>query len=896
MEKLYRHPWIIVLVITMVTIFFAFQMPRLELDNNNFRFISEDDPARLTAQYIDDIFGSSIFILVALHRETGDVFDPAFLTLIRDYVEKVEAIEIIDPSISIVNADYITGDSESVIVEKLLPADFTGTPEEIVRLKEKILSWDMYKRSLVSDDFSSTQILVPLNIPADEAGSPEVVDSFIQVRDIAREMFAGAAAVYVTGIPVISATINEAVRADLSLLVPLVIIVVLLILFFSFRRLSGVVLPLLTVIIAAVWSMGAMPLFNIKLSIISTILPVILVAVGSAYGIHVVTHFFEGLFDDDKENHRNHVIGTVKKIAKPVFLAALTTLAGFLSFCFTTVLPIREFGFFAGFGVLISFAVALTLIPALLIIRKTAGKGKGESTPNKPADMDRFSGAVRRFFSAIAIRQRTVLLAAALIIVFAALGTSRLIIDNVFIEYFKPGTDIAKSDRFIREEFGGSKIVSVVAEAKESEILLSPACLLAMDNLSRHLETHVPETGKTMGFTDLIKRINQVFNADESPEGIRSVTFGSNLGLKEEEDWIGFGFDEEEMDFGFGNFGIDDAQEFGFGLFEKDQAPLPESAPYTLEGFVALLSRAAHSGNSSELSAMELVKELKKLVNFEGAAYYEIPANPAKYGKTRPEELAALMANYLILLSGNIDAYSNDPLEPTAIKTTIQLRTLGETDTMRAVNAIYRFVEANFPEGIDVTVGGSALVETSLNQQVVRSQLISLIISLALVFLTIAFSYRSAAAGFIGIAPLSISILINFAVMGFLGIKLNLGTSMIASLAVGIGIDYTIHYIESFKRELYPAFVIPSAADELRIFLSRTFAVSGKAIIINALSVGAGFAVLIFSRFNMLGHFGFLIALTMGVSAMVSLLVIPALLLTLKPAFVLKAGETKKGD
>jgi predicted RND superfamily exporter protein len=135
--------------------------------------------------------------------------------------------------------------------------------------------------------------------------------------------------------------------------------------------------------------------------------------------------------------------------------------------------------------------------------------------------------------------------------------------------------------------------------------------------------------------------------------------------------------------------------------------------------------------------------------------------------------------------------------------------------------------------------------------------------------------------GLIGIIPLSITILINFAVMGFLGIKLNIGTSMVASVSVGIGIDYTIHYIEAFKRE----YRLNRGKGD---FLRRTFETSGKAIIINAISVGAGFAVLILSQFNMLGDLGFLIALTMATSASVSLTVIPVLLTTLDPAFTRK--------
>ena len=894
MEKIFRHPWIIVLVIAAITIFFAFQIPRLEVDNNNFRFISENDPARLVLRHIDDTFGSSVFILVALEQKTGDVFNPAFLSLLREYVEKIEAIEIVDPVTSMITADFITGDSESITVEKLLPEDFSGTQEEISRLKEKLLSWDIYKKSLISEDLSSTQILVPLNVSSEDSGKPEVVDSYIQVREIAREMFSKTARVYVTGIPVISATINEAMLSDLSLLVPLVAIVVFLTLFFSFRKLSGVVLPLLTVAIAAIWSMGAMSFFNVKLSVISTVLPVILIAVGSAYGIHVITRYLDNKrkAKPGEISYRELVIGSAKTVAKPVFLAAITTLAGFLSFCFTTVLPIREFGFFAGFGVLVSLSVALTLIPALLVIAGPPKHAEDTSSlTENAAGEDRFSSKVSSLFSAIAVHKGMVIFVAAIVIAVSLFGASFLVIDNVFIEYFKSDTDIAKSDRFIREQFGGSKIISVVAEADKSETLLGPGSLLAMDNLNTYLETKIPEVGKTMGFTDLIKRINQVFNADESPLGIGIASGSVSSGLLLQDSG-------EDIDFGFGSFGFDDTDDFGFGDtddfgfkdtddfgdFEKDISPPSESVPQStenvsMEDIVAVLSKALRSGNKAELNAFELVEEVKKLLNYEGAAYYEIPGDPAKYGKTLPEELSGLVSNYLILLSGNIESYANDPLEPTAIKTTIQLRALGESDTNRAVNAIYDFAEENFPEDIKLTVGGTALVESSLNRQVVKSQIISLFVSLAIVFLIVTFSNKSIVAGLIGIIPIFISILINFAVMAFMGIKLNIGTSMIASLVVGIGIDYTIHYMESFKRENH--------GWENLDFLKRTFAVSGKAIIINALSVGMGFAVLVFSNFNMLGDFGLLVAITMGTSSLVSLTVIPALLLTFKPSFAL---------
>jgi predicted RND superfamily exporter protein len=554
------------------------------------------------------------------------------------------------------------------------------------------------------------------------------------------------------------------------------------------------------------------------------------------------------------------------------------------------VLPIREFGYFSGFGVFASFVVALTLIPALLLIRgpkpvrALANPRIGDAAPDVS---DPLSNVIADTFLSITRRRRFVLLVTTLVVLVSLFGVSKVIIDNIFVEYFKNTTDISRSDRFIREKFGGSKVVSIVAEAENTETLLHPDSLGAMENLNRYLEQRVNLVGKAMGFTDLVKRINQVFNADESPDGIKSRSVTANSA----EGGFGFGDDSGNGDSGFG-FGDDtESGGFGFGGTEGDNVladDIPEgsqgmaaaaaaSRVYTMAELLALLEGAASSGSDRSLDANELIWELQRQVNYNGASYYEVPVNPERYGKTRPEELQQLVSNYLILLSGNIDDYTNDPLEPTAIKTTVQLRTLGEADTGLVIREIKQYVKEKFPENIKITVGGSALMEASLNRLVVQSQLISVLTSLLMVFIIIAISNRSLAAGIIGIVPLTISILINFAVMGFLGIKLNIGTSMVASVSVGIGIDYTIHYIEAYKRE-YRA----GGGDYLR----RTFATSGKAIIINAVSVGAGFAVLLLSRFVMLEDLGLLIALTMATSAFVSLTVIPVLLLVFKPKFI----------
>jgi len=864
MEKLFKHPALVVGIILVITVFLGLQLPRAQLDNNNIRFLPDKNQSKIISEYIDETFGGQVMILAGLERPYRTVFDKEFLEKIRDFSRAVENIEYVKSVNSIMSTQYITGEGDSIVVSDLVPDDFSGTDEEITELKRRIASWDLFRGSLVSDDLAATQILITLDVLTAEFTRPEVNRSIRTIREIAEELFYGEAEVYFTGQPIINAVINESIIADNLLLIPLVVIVLLAMLFFSFRRFIFVVLPFLTVIIAVVWTVGLAALLGIKLSVITTILPVILTAVGSAYGIHIVTHYMEDTWEKTLSiaEHRKLVLDLVRVLIKPVFLAALTTLAGFISFCFTPIVPMREFGYCAGVGVIAAFTVAVLFIPSMFLLR---GPHTLEERRKKQTGGGRFSNTIAGIFTGIAEKKMMVLVLAVLAVGISLYGLSKVIVDNAVVEFFKNETDISRSDRFIREHFGGSKDLNLVIQADTTEELLHPDVLQAIDGLSVYLTEQVPAVGKVVGFTDIIKRINQVFNIGESPEGLQSViTYNIT---------DNFGFDNNTTidNFGFGN-DVDDVITETYKL----DSEFHDLARYSTADLLRFLDSAA--GKSSHSSGSDLVRELKRLTNYEGMAYYEIPSNPRRYGKETKEELQRLIANYLVLLAGGDDSgYSNDPLEPTAIRTMIQMRTTGNKDSQAVIDTIKEYIAVNFPKNVQVIIGGGITYEMAVTDLIFNSQLISIFVSVLIVFLIMAISNKSLIAGVIGAVPLTLGILCNFALMGFFGIKLSLGTALISSLAVGIGIDYTIHFIEFFKREYQTG--NPD-------FLRRTFIGCGKAIMINALSVGAGFGALAFSRFKIIAELGTLIALNMLITAFVSLTVIPALLMVIKPRFI----------
>lgn len=881
-QQFYKHPRTMLTVILFITLFFAVQLPRLRLDNNNFRFIPKNDPARIAAEKIDSVFGAETPILIGVKREFSTVLDKDFLTELRKLSAALTEVSLVKNAVSIVNTKHIGTDSEGAISAlPLIPENFGGGEKEVLEIKRRIRSWDFYTGSLVSGDLKSVQILVFLNVSSEKSGENDAVEACREIMALAEKWNFPDSKTFITGMPIFSEVVNQATSHDLRFLIPLVIIVVIGVLFLSFRRFSGVFLPLLTVITSVIWAVGAMGLFGVPLSILSTVMPVILIAVGSAYGIHVINHYYDEVVQSDsisKSEHKEQVMAALHEVIRPVSLAALTTFAGFVSFCFTSVAPIFEFGVFSSFGILSAFLISITLIPSILILRgpkKPLVRGK---FLRKASDSNKLDKSIARTFVVVAEHKRSVIIGMIVCAAISVFGIKKLVIDNVFMEYFKPGVSVVKSDFFIRENFGGSKLLNIMIESQEEGRVIEPDVLKAADELAVYLMKEVPEAGKVSSITDLIKRINQVYNAEESPEGLPFIPESdeSETEVKKKSAL------KDSEDFGdFDDFGVfDDEPSVSSG---KDLPGGKEKVPrvYTQAQLLDFLNEAVLERRGLTMTAENLIEILDKKINFAGKTYYEIPSDPRKYGKTDTKGLKELIQNYLVLLAGNTEGFIDNVFAPKALKMNIQLKTLGQRDSARALEVINEFIKEKFPADIKVSAGGPVLVEHSLNNLVVQSQMISVAVSLLIVFLILSFYYKSLIAGIIGIIPLALSILMNFAFMGFAGIKLNIGTAMVASFAIGIGVDYTIHYLAAYHKA-----VMQGVKEDGLLF--QTFFGSGKAILFNAASVGAGFAVLMLSEFNMLAELGFLISLVMATSSLGSLIILSTVLSLVKPKFIYK--------
>lgn len=920
----YRRPWIVIAVCFAITVFFSIQLPKLKIENDAmFEYLPHETEDYQRLMKAEENFGSVYTIGIALESENEDFFVPRNLEIVNEITKKLELLDNIEGVDSVTSIDYVCAEDGSLVATALVPEElfeagedgkehFVGDYKDIYQILNKIGSWsDMYGRVIVSDDRNATQLAVHyVNKIVDEKGverrltGNERLATLKDVEKIVEDAISDTNLRYtIYGDPVISKNSRIFMLKDMICLIPLVVLIVIASLFISFKTVDGTVLPLLSVLMATIWSCGLMALLGVQFSIISSVIPVALIAVDSAYGIHVLTHYYIALDalegDLTRESHAQVIWAGIKDVFQAVLLAGLTTIVGFISLITSPLAPLHGFAVFTSLGVLIALILSVTLIPCMLLVKplnkvgqrsrrmeKMIQKAKNKAE-QKLQKVREFRGAskassesgstlfkIYTFFAGTAPR---LVVFATVIIVVSLVGIKKLVIDTAFINYF-PETSKPRMDvNYVNDRFAGTATVYMLVSAPEPEVntdaeaaleeelpsfddfasfddfsfdtgseevadtseklpdMTNVELLNCLERLQNYLLAHNPEIGKVVSFTTFLKRMNQVMNAPvDGSDAISSASYSENLKK---------------------NLSYSDC--------------------------LKLFSEAVIEAGGKSATAEEIVNTLEKKLNFNGASYYEVPYDVSKYPVATREELSDLVSQYIVLLgTDSLDKFIHPKtFTPTQLRVQIQLRKNSTIFVGKVIRDAKAYAAKYFPEGYKVEFTGSGQMEYVMTNMIVKSQMTSLLLSLLSVFIIISISFRSGWAGFIGALPLALTIFLNYMVMGFAHINLDLITSIIASVAIGVGIDYTIHFMETFRNER-------ALSDNMNTVLKRTFTKSGSGIVTNAVAIGLGFLVLCFSQFIVLRYIGILVAIVMFSSSMLALTIIPGVLHIFDPKFM----------
>jgi predicted RND superfamily exporter protein len=293
--------------------------------------------------------------------------------------------------------------------------------------------------------------------------------------------------------------VNSRTRAELMLFVPLTIFLVGCVVFFACGRFLSVVVSLGTSGIGT-WSLlGAMGALGTPLSLSTMILPSILLALGCAYIMHILSAV-------QGANSRANIETAVLSITRPVGLSGLTTAIGFLAMSTVRIDAIRELGVFGAIGVISILVASLTLAPAALSLFQNGGE---EAFRNS-----RLRETVDRWLIPFVVRRRSAIISVWLVLLGSfVIGLSRLDVETDIILWFSKDTPIRDSYEEIRKRLAGITPVNVVITAEDGGSVVAPAVLAAIHGLASHLE-ELPEVGRSLSVADPIIQIHNGLNPD----------------------------------------------------------------------------------------------------------------------------------------------------------------------------------------------------------------------------------------------------------------------------------------------------------------------------------------------------------------------------------------------
>lgn len=740
------RPKLVVLLAVIITVLLSSQLPKINIDTDPENMLREDEPIRLFHKKVKEEFGINELIVLGIVRQDG-IFHPDSLQRIKRITDEILKIKgvIADDVISLTVTNNVV--SEGGILHVRPPMlRVPETQQQIDRLKKEVLDNPLFRDRLVSSDGTGAAIYIPIKSKdiAHEVG--EKIKA-IYMRENGPEKY------YMAGLPIAEDTFGKEMFIQMAVVAPMAGGLLMLLLFVIFRRLSLIVSPMIVAMLSVIWTMSAMIGLGFPVHIMSSMIPVFLMPIAVCDSVHILSDFYEKY--PRLGDRRQAVLQVFEELIKPMFFTSVTTAVGFSMLARADIPPVKVFGLFVALGVMIAWALTMTVIPAsLMLIRE-----------KKPFEKQQRGSALLAGIGRVSLgRSKAVVISGAVLLVVAVYGVTLLRVNDNPVKWFKKHHPIRVADRELNKLIGGTYISYLTLEGTTREQIKEPEVMNYIEALQRHLETSAL-VGKTTSVADIVKRINYVLHDEDTRYDV----------LPDTKDSIG---------------------QYLF-LF------LMSSSPDELDNFVDYDFRKANIW--------------------------------------------------------------------------VQLKSGDNRDMTAVVEDTEQYMAANLPpQGIKAEWSGLPYLNITWQRLMVVGMLKATVGSWWIIFILLIVQFRSLWWAVAGMLPLGLSVLFSYGLIGFGGKEYDMPIAVCSTLALGLGVDFAIHFIQRFRDRFKKTQDLQSAmqwttAEEPAIAITR-----------NAVVVGVGFLPLVLATLTpyvTVGVFFSFLALFAGLTTVVLL---PALISTFR--------------
>lgn len=741
------YPRWFLLAIGLVTILAITQLDKLRVSISAESLLDRDTPAWEFLKQTEATFGSDTITIVFLHDP--ELFTPEKLRAVREVVRAIGKLPFVTQTNSLFSARNVKSINGEISTKPYLGV-IPETAEAAQAVKADALINPLLINNLISADGRTLAInVVTEPDPGDPAFDQTATTAIEHIIEPLRERLDS---VFQIGSPAVRNALTEKIRSDQRLLLPLSLLVLLFTLAISLRRMSAALIPLCTAGLSVIWTLGFMGFLEIHVNIMTSIVPALIIVIGSTEDIHLLAEYTTGIRQGKTRSAAIRFMAD--KVGLTVFLTFITTYVGFLSVSLNDIELLYQFGLIASSGLLFNFLITVVLVPILLNLF-------GERTAPKDEPRTSVTSLYQRVALALLalVRKHRIvsLVTIALITVLSFVGAQGLTVNNNPMDYLEEQSPIRNYAEQVHQELAGMHTFSIVVDTGIDETFLHVKYLEELKKIQRKL-SEMKIFDRSLSFADFISFVN----------------------------WV----------------------------MEDDPVVAVPDLPYS----------------------DDIVQEYMLFIDHEDVQQY----------------LSDDFSSARIMVRHNIGSSQqlNDAIEE-----------------LRA------FIAEKIDPALRVTFTGTSILSNQAVDGMARGQFLSLLLVGGVIIVIVSLLFVNVRAGLVALFPNLFTVFVLFGVMGFTGIPLDAGTSMVAAIALGICVDDTIHAMSRFHQELKEK----RHRDEAIEAMIQAEAVP---IFTTSIALAAGFGIFAFSSFIPVAHFGLLSTMVILLALVATFFITPTFFLT----------------
>jgi predicted RND superfamily exporter protein len=752
-EFILAHPKSVLFGLTILLFASIFPASNIRTDFNLEGFYPDEDPVIADYEKLEEEFGRDDNSII-IGFKSDSLFTEKVLLDLESITEQLGEIDYLAEVLSILDAQEIKSEDGQLTFAPYFDLE-NSTNEQLSNVKQNITLDPFLNGALINSSGNATAIVLRINEEENTFFNRNyIIDSINDVLEEYRSDYE----FHTSGIPYFRNQYVNLLNGEIVMYIAISSILIILLLWYIYRTIWGVLFPMVIVWSTLLLTVAIIQLTGGYLEIMSSTIAPILLCVGVADAIHMISKY-----DDARESgfsKHNSIIEMLKTLGSATFLTSLTTAIGFATLFTSTVMPMRRFGIYTAAGVLIAYLVTIFFLPVILSRLKSKrifDEKSGSFYPLLQKWLNKLAGLNR-------LNYRKVVILGLLVTVIFSIGITKIEVNGKVFDDVGDDTELMQDSHFFSEQIAPQFPMEFLINTEEPDGALSVDLLQRVSQFEQKLLEY-PEIHRVVGLHTLMGEVHRVLTDGERNKDLNN--------------------------------------------------PLPESdqaiAQYTL------------------LMEINEADELYNLVDFD-------------YRKLR------------------ITAQTEDA----GSKRINEIRDEFRSEMKRL-----------FPDE-EVTVTGTTILSADLTDKIVYSLAWSIMLAIIAITLIMATLFKSFKMALIALVPNLIPLLIVGGVMGYAGVDIKPSTAVIFTIALGIAVDDSIHYLARFRIEyLKSKAMLPS--------LTATTVRTGRAIIVTSLILIAGFGTLITSAFTSTAMMGILVCTTIFGALLADLFVLPSLFYWLKP-------------